>query len=63
MIDFDSNLDAMPLALATLHLGWPGLLIGAVLGLWAWRDRRSFGVALGGFFGVSVWAAVHVAFF
>lgn len=63
MIDFAPNLDTTSLALTVFDLGWPGLLVGAVVGLWAWRERRSFGGVAGAFLGVSVWAAVHVALF
>lgn len=63
MIDIGPNIDVASLGSAAFQLGWPGLLIGAALGVWAWRERRAFGGSVGALLGTSAWAAVNVVMF
>ena len=63
MIGFGLSIDIEWIARSAFHLGWPGLLIGIAIGLMAWRDRRLVGTLLGGFFELSVWAAMNAAYF
>lgn len=63
MFDMTFGFDPVALAVDAFHLGWPGLLIGAALGLWGWSDRRSFGGVIGALLGVCLWASMRLVFF
>lgn len=41
--------------------GWPGLIVGAVLGALVWRKRRIAGAGLGAVAGFLLWAAIALA--
>ncbi len=63
MFDIGTNSEVSWVARQAFDLGWPGLVIGIAIGLAAWHERKVLGTALGGFCGLSVWAAVTSAFF
>jgi len=58
----DISLHFSPLEWAAMAaiLGWPGLLLGGLVGALAWRTRRIVGGALGAVFGAIVIAALRV---
>jgi Na+/proline symporter len=53
--DISFNITWFDLMLYAPLLGWPGLLIGAVLGGLLWKQRRILGAVLGGLIGAIAW--------
>jgi heme O synthase-like polyprenyltransferase len=53
--DISLNITWLDIALYAPLLGWPGLLIGAVLGGFVWKRRRILGAVLGGLIGAVAW--------
>jgi Na+/proline symporter len=47
--------------LFALMIGWPGLLLGGIIGGLAWRRRRWAGAILGALSGLLAWAGAWVA--
>jgi hypothetical protein len=43
-----------------LLLGWPGLVIGALIGIWAWRQHRLMAGSLGALVGTGAWVGLHL---
>ncbi len=43
------------LLIVALFLGWPGLLLGTVLGAVAWRRHRAYGALIGSSGGFALW--------
>ena len=61
MSDIALEFDVGDLLLLVVAIGWPGLLVGAGIGAWAWRERRWFGSAIGGTLGLCVLAAARLS--
>jgi hypothetical protein len=53
--DIALNITWLDLVLYAPLLGWPGLLICAVLGGLVWKQRRILGAVLGGLIGAVIW--------
>ena len=49
------------LLLFALMIGWPGLLLGGLVGGLAWRRRRWAGAILGALGGLGAWVGVQLA--
>ena len=49
------------LLLVALMIGWPGLLLGGLVGGLAWRRRRWAGTMLGAVGGLAAWVGVRLA--
>jgi Na+/proline symporter len=58
-IQLDFGWDAV--LLITLMIGWPGLLLGGLVGGLVWRRRRWAGALIGAFSGLVLWAGVQFA--
>ncbi len=56
----DISIEFGPIELIALVfiVGWPGLLIGAAIGLVVWRRRRAMGAAVGALLGLCAWAGI-----
>ena len=55
MSDISLHFEWYELLMAAPIFGWPGGLIGAVLGALAWRRRRIVGGVLGAALGCMIW--------
>ena len=55
MSDISLDFTWYELAIVALFFGWPGLLLGSVLGAVAWRRHRLYGGALGAVLGSVLW--------
>jgi len=55
MSDISIEFTWYELLIVALFLGWPGLLLGAVLGAVAWRRRRVYGALIGSIGGLALW--------
>jgi hypothetical protein len=55
MSDIALNWGPLDLAIVVLMIGWPGLLLGAVVGALAWRRHRLSGSAMGAIAGLALW--------
>ena len=60
MSDISFNFTWWELLLYSPIIGWPGLLIGAVLGTLAWKERRIAGGVIGAILGNFIWAAAAI---
>ena len=60
MSDISLNITWLDLLVLAPILGWPGLLIGAALGAYFWRQRRIAGGVLGAALGCIAWTAFHI---
>lgn len=47
MSDISFHFTWLDLILASPVLGWPGLIVGGLIGAWVWRKRRIVGGVLG----------------
>ena len=59
MSDISIRITWFELLLYSPVLGWPGLLMGAVLGLWIWRKRPILGAIICGVLGNLFWFGVR----
>lgn len=41
-------------------LGWPGLIIGALIGIAAWRQHRLVASGCGAIVGMCMWIGLHM---
>jgi hypothetical protein len=55
MSDISIEFTWYELLIVALFLGWPGLLLGAVLGAVGWRRHRVYGALIGSIGGVALW--------
>lgn len=62
MSDINLNFEWWELALYSPIFGWPGLVIGGIIGALAWRRRRILGGVLGAIVGNFAWALTVVYF-
>ena len=51
MSDISINISPLELILFSWMLGWPGLIIGGLLGALFWKKRRILGAVLGAIVG------------
>jgi hypothetical protein len=54
--DIQIHFDWYVFPLLAVMIGWPGLLLGAAVGGFAWRSHRVIGAFLGGLTGTAAWA-------
>ena len=59
MSDISIEFTWYELLIGALFLGWPGLLLGAVLGAVAWRHHRVYGALIGATLGLPLWVGVQ----
>ncbi|MFZ1991352.1 MAG: hypothetical protein WAW96_16455 [Alphaproteobacteria bacterium] len=60
MSDIDIKFEWWELLLYSPIVGWPGLLIGAILGALAWKRRRIASGVIGAIAGNFAWAAAAI---
>lgn len=60
MSDISFHFTLIDWLVAAPVFGWPGLLIGAVLGALLWRKRRWLGGMLGALIGCALWFAAFI---
>jgi hypothetical protein len=60
--DINIEFEWWELVLVSPMIGWPGLLIGGIIGAIAWRKRPIVGGALGALAGNFIWALAVVYF-
>jgi hypothetical protein len=60
MSDISLHITWLDLILASPVLGWPGLIVGAVLGALLWRRRRIVGGLLAAAAGCVMWTFVDI---
>ena len=60
MSDISIHITWLDLLLAAPVFGWPGLIIGGVLGALLWRQRRVLGAILAALVGCIAWFAVPI---
>lgn len=56
MSDIDIKFEWWELVLFSPILGWPGIIVGGIIGALAWRKRPILGGALGAVAGNFAWA-------
>jgi len=55
MSDISIQFTWLDLLLVALLVGWPGLLLGAGLGVAAWRRHPVYGALIGSVAGLALW--------
>ena len=55
MSDIGLNWGPLDIAAIALIIGWPGLLLGAIAGVFAWRRHRLWGALIGAVAGFVLW--------
>lgn len=60
MSDITLHFSPLEIVLFSPMLGWPGLIIGGVIGALAWKKRRIVGGVLGAIIGNFVVAGIRV---
>jgi hypothetical protein len=58
--DISFHFSLLDLILASPIFGWPGLIVGGLLGAFAWRRRRIVGGVLGAAVGCVAWFAASI---
>jgi len=58
--DISLHITWLDLILASPIFGWPGLILGGLLGALLWRKRRIVGAILGGATGCVAWAFASI---
>lgn len=59
MSDISIEFTWYELLMVALFLGWPGLLLGAGLGVAAWRRHRVYGALIGAILGLALWLGMQ----
>lgn len=56
MSDISINVTWLDVVLWAPVLGWPGLIVGGLLGALLWKGRRILGAVLGALAGSALWS-------
>jgi hypothetical protein len=60
--DIDIKFEWWELVLLSPMFGWPGIIVGGIIGALAWRKRPILGGVIGAIAGNFIWALVVVYF-